>query len=467
MKKNNTYKNIIPAFIFFTLLFIIIGLSNKNTNVTSQSGWTLQTNLQSQLRGRTISDMTFTDSVTGYAVTPWVNTGDSTFIFKTTNGGDNWFAIVSQPKALGGFNKIKFINNNTGFTCGDYFKKTTNAGFNWNIVLSWNSFGLNAENMFILNEDTIYLTNSNGLNGGIFRTTNGGENWQRTWFAGIYNPLEIYMYNARIGFYAQGDLWKTTDGGFNWTIINNRGFVDIKFFDSLTGYKTYADSTGYGRVQKTTNGGFNWVIQQIPNIPNADYTLKSIERICFVGSDTILGVGSTVQYINPLRTRGIIYKTTNGGLNWGYQVPDTHLIQISRYNLISFAGNKHGWIYNGYYTGGKGMGIHTTIGGDTTFYTEIKNQTINITSDFILYQNYPNPFNPKTIISYKVESTKQIKLIVFDILGKEITTLVSQKQKAGEYEVKFDGTNLSSGIYFYSLFIDGKRAITKKMMLIK
>jgi hypothetical protein len=83
-----------------------------------------------------------------------------------------------------------------------------------------------------------------------------------------------------------------------------------------------------------------------------------------------------------------------------------------------------------------------------------------------LYQNYPNPFNPSTSIKYQVESIKLIKLIVYDILGKEIVTLVNEKLSPGTYDVNFDGSNLPSGIYFYKLET-GNFSDIKRMVLIK
>jgi aminopeptidase N len=88
-----------------------------------------------------------------------------------------------------------------------------------------------------------------------------------------------------------------------------------------------------------------------------------------------------------------------------------------------------------------------------------------------LEQNYPNPFNPTTKIKYCVPSnvkreTSNIKLVVFDVTGKEVMTLVNEKQEAGTYEVTFDGSNLASGIYFYQLKTDNFIE-TKRMILIK
>ncbi|MBI5402837.1 MAG: T9SS type A sorting domain-containing protein [Ignavibacteriae bacterium] len=106
--------------------------------------------------------------------------------------------------------------------------------------------------------------------------------------------------------------------------------------------------------------------------------------------------------------------------------------------------------------------------GVTLGTTSVSNNTGNQNvKEFSLGQNYPNPFNPVTNISYKVESYKVIKLSVYDMLGKEVAVLVNQKQNAGEYEVVFDGENLSSGMYYYVLYADGEKKDAKKMLMIK
>jgi hypothetical protein len=86
--------------------------------------------------------------------------------------------------------------------------------------------------------------------------------------------------------------------------------------------------------------------------------------------------------------------------------------------------------------------------------------------EFKLEQNYPNPFNPETRICYQVPETKQISLKVYDILGREVMTLVDGKQEAGYYEIKFNGKNLSSGIYIYRLIGENVNLV-KKMMFLK
>ncbi|MAT59937.1 MAG: hypothetical protein CMF23_18345 [Ignavibacteriae bacterium] len=85
---------------------------------------------------------------------------------------------------------------------------------------------------------------------------------------------------------------------------------------------------------------------------------------------------------------------------------------------------------------------------------------------FTLDQNYPNPFNPITTISYEVPEDGFVSLLVYDLLGNEIQELVSENQKAGRYNIQFNGSQLSTGVYFYKLLINDKKAV-KKMILLK
>jgi spore germination protein YaaH len=94
-----------------------------------------------------------------------------------------------------------------------------------------------------------------------------------------------------------------------------------------------------------------------------------------------------------------------------------------------------------------------------------------IPNEFVLEQNYPNPFNPSTTIKYKVPSnvkgeTSNVKLVVFDVLGREVATLVNKEQQAGNYIVNFDASELRSGVYFYSLQSESFYA-NRKMLLLK
>ena len=90
----------------------------------------------------------------------------------------------------------------------------------------------------------------------------------------------------------------------------------------------------------------------------------------------------------------------------------------------------------------------------------------NIPSAFGLNQNYPNPFNPSTKISFQVAEKSNVNVSVYDILGNKVTTLVNETKTPGQYEISFDASHLSSGVYFYKMQAD-KFVVTKKMTVIK
>lgn len=94
-------------------------------------------------------------------------------------------------------------------------------------------------------------------------------------------------------------------------------------------------------------------------------------------------------------------------------------------------------------------------------------QSLHVPKGFELLQNYPNPFNPNTEIAFELQGSADVRLVVFDILGREISTLVNEKRSAGLHTTSFNASGLSSGIYFYSLQIDGSIIDTKKMILLK
>ena len=86
--------------------------------------------------------------------------------------------------------------------------------------------------------------------------------------------------------------------------------------------------------------------------------------------------------------------------------------------------------------------------------------------DYRLYQNFPNPFNPATIISYKLNNDGYVSLSVYNLVGQEVATLVSEFQKSGTYSKQFDASNLAAGVYLYKLQVNGFTSV-KRMTLIK
>lgn len=98
--------------------------------------------------------------------------------------------------------------------------------------------------------------------------------------------------------------------------------------------------------------------------------------------------------------------------------------------------------------------------------TSFKIRPTNIVYDFVLYQNYPNPFNPKTTIKFSLPEKLNVKISVYDILGQKVKELINETKDAGVHTINFDGSKLSSGIYFYRIDA-GKYSDVKKMILIK
>jgi photosystem II stability/assembly factor-like uncharacterized protein len=156
--------------------------------------------------GQQINDITFLDSLTGFAVSSRNVNPDTASILRTTNGGDNWQIIFSQSSKR--FSRIMFVNSLTGFISGGsgsgtpYLYNTTNGGNNWNTIPGATLGNSYWTDMSVISEDTIWLVDANGLNGGVFRTTNGGANWTQQLNLGSQNPNKIYMYNTRIGYTA-------------------------------------------------------------------------------------------------------------------------------------------------------------------------------------------------------------------------------------------------------------------------
>jgi hypothetical protein len=99
-------------------------------------------------------------------------------------------------------------------------------------------------------------------------------------------------------------------------------------------------------------------------------------------------------------------------------------------------------------------------------YSNIIEINAGLPKTFVLEQNYPNPFNPTTVMSYQLPVASEVSLKLFDVLGKEVATLVNERQEAGAYNYTLNASNLSSGVYFYRLQA-GNFVQTKKMMLVK
>ena len=183
-----------------------------------------------------------------------------------------------------------------------------------------------------------------------------------------------------------------------------------------------------------------------------------------------------------------IYLDDSGNLKYSLKDLEIDWINVGNFNSDSAQVEGYASSFIDYDLGFVGHGqvpfvatawIDTRTGSEQIFYGyyrvplhgAVDDQ--NIPSKFELNQNYPNPFNPTTTIEYSIPNVEtlhtmssNVQLIVYDVLGRKVTTLVNKKQTPGNYSVKFDASNLPSGIYFYTLR-SGDFVATKKMILMK
>jgi len=303
----------------------------------------------------------------------------------------------------------------------------------------------------MLNSTTGFVVGGQGT---VKKTIDGGETWDT-----LANPFpKIITLNAvtflddGTGFIigANGHIFKTTNNGDNWDSIPsgvNRNLYAIDFVDNNNGWISGANGT----ILNTTNGGDSW----LPQDAGTNFGLFSIH---FTDLNNGWAVGP----------QGTIVYTTNGGNNWNL----TGTFSRGSFEEVFFINQQIGWI-----VGSDGIIIKTTTGGTVAIEDEYQNLVPN---DFYLSQNYPNPFNPTTKIRFTVpqnpsasplserkDENELVTLKIYDILGKEIVTLVNEEKSGGIYEVTFNASTLSSGIYFYKLLIGEKSLEIKKMLLLK
>ncbi|HCA43370.1 MAG TPA: hypothetical protein DEP28_08985 [Bacteroidetes bacterium] len=142
-----------------------------------------------------------------------------------------------------------------------------------------------------------------------------------------------------------------------------------------------------------------------------------------------------------------------------YSKRENDFISKSNYILISGRNLSKEELQKNYH-----KDIYTILGVENT--DNNSSSQSELPTEYSLSQNFPNPFNPVTTISYQIPTDGIVNLKVYDILGKEVATLVSEMKRAGSYQVVFNGNNLASGIYFYKIQ-SGNFNQVKRMMLIK
>ena len=394
-----------------------------------------------------LNSIFFIDSNTGWAV------GDEGIILKTSDGGNNW--ITQAGVTTDNLYSVYFVNGNTGWIVGEDVRimKSTDGGSNWILQIANPPFPVDLHSVQFLDLNNGWAVGNNYIDSYLIKTTDSGTSWQNNFGFMDEKLFSLCFMNSSLGLLAGSEIFRTSDAGSNWDPVFGSSFLDefhsIFFIDESNGW--FAGKSGAaGVIYKSTNGGLNW------NLSLSD-SFNTFTSVSFTDANHgwVAGWG------------GIILYTSNSGTDWSVQVSGITL----NLNSIFFINDAAGWA-----VGDSGIILFTDNGGVTSIGEDIISSF-----NFSLSQNYPNPFNPVTKIKYsipsvtlrQVQSDILVTLKVYDLLGREVATLVNEEKPAGEYEVEFNAVshsgnvqNLPSGIYFYQIKA-GQFSETKKMVLLK
>jgi len=150
--------------------------------------------------------------------------------------------------------------------------------------------------------------------------------------------------------------------------------------------------------------------------------------------------------------------TADGGDSWEEDIMITNLLGGKTIKQIAILDEVTGIVF--------GDSLNIIFTTDSTLLTAINEDGIHI-HNYSLSNNYPNPFNPSTIIEYSLPQYGFVTLKIYDMLGKEIATLVNEEKPAGNYKFEFNASDLASGIYYYHITVGNEFAEIKKMVLLK
>jgi len=364
-------------------------------------------------------------------------------VLYSSNGG-----VTFQKQNVNGskaeYKSISMLNENTGFICGNYgaIRKTTNGGTSWDSLINTIPPGNNLCKVDFVNTNSGWVFSSTtNASGCIWKTTNGGLFWtQQNLVDSLSIDRVVYtadMINENTGFCVNGNsaVHMTINGGVNWTALTpalySGSIYEIYMVSTTEGY-----ACGLGKLFKTTNQWTSYVSIPVP-FPEKYSATKWIN----------INEGFVVCDM------GFVLRTTNSGNEWECMTTSAPLLRNIYIKSIDTA-----------YAVGTSGNIFKLERGPVGTITW-KN---SIPSQFYLGQNYPNPFNPITEFKFGLFSKGKVNLKVYDITGRLVQTYFDNMElNAGTVTVKFDGSNLASGVYFYTLFVDDNRIDTKKMILIK
>ncbi|MCF8242720.1 MAG: T9SS type A sorting domain-containing protein [Melioribacteraceae bacterium] len=286
---------------------------------------------------------------------------------------------------------------------------------------------------------------------GVYKSTNSGADWfqinnglagnaEFAWEIAIdpNNSQILYLGLNSRGAEING-LYKSTDAGLNWQLLSNfpAGDVLAIHINSLGVYASVTDNFDWdysGGLYFSSDGGSSW-INKLEHSRIAD--IRSVPG----NANTLLAAGQ--QWYRLGGEVPALFISDDGGDNWT--------------NLIS--GLNHTFINTAVFDPNNSINIFVCTAGGGLWKSEdatsVKEKDV-VQNNFRLYQNYPNPFNPTTTINFSLPSKEIVKLQIYDMLGREVNTLLNNEFESGEHNIVWDGTDnagnkLSSGVYLYRL----------------
>jgi photosystem II stability/assembly factor-like uncharacterized protein len=405
------------------------------------------------------------------------------YVYSTANAGMNWASIRISTDTI---SSIYFTTSTIGYVAGDSGRvfKTTNGGTNWTLLNTGTTAKLNG--IFAQNLNEVYACGNAGT---IIYSGNGGANWTAGTY-GTNNLKDMYFIPATVFGGTVGDLGKiylsytsgsggcvgagTTPASYPFTTYWMDARTDMLFLATeLAAYGVTPGQIGrlgfnFTTADTLTMNGFNIKIQQTTLTALTGFTSTGW-TVVYSGTYQVPGTG--LRYINLQPP----YFNWDGTSNLLVEICFNNSVYTGNSNVNSTAAPNMTFHNHQDIPSGDGCTAITTGTVQATrpnicFSNQIVSGTGSnsslIPDKFYLSQNYPNPFNPVTKIKFGLAKNSIVSLKIFDILGREIKTLVNTQMNAGEYIVDFNGSELSSGTYFYRLetnnFTD-----TKKLILLK
>jgi hypothetical protein len=366
-----------------------------------------------------------------------------------------------------------------------YYKRSSDAGISWSAdTRLTNNPGLSVFPSIYGDGLLIHVAwvDSRDANGEIYykRSTDGGVSWGTDTRLTV-NPspsrfpsvsasgqiVHIIWDDAPTG-YSEIYYKRSIDGGLSWGGNIRLSFANIGVTNaSITtvsstinvAWEDFRDGNTEIYYKRSTDEGLSWG-------PEIRLTLNSFNS----RNPSISASGSAIHLVWRDDRDGnyeIYYKrSTDSGQSWE---TDTRLTNNSAFSGGSFCSASGAVVHVVWYDNRDGNDEIYYKRNPTGNLVGIKNINTEIPSEFYLSQNYPNPFNPATKIRFAIPAkgeSEKVKIIIFDVLGRVVTTLINEQLQPGTFEVEWNASNYPSGVYYYRITIE-EYTQTKKMILIK